>query len=152
MAKSADDTDILLANSEGGFNRPFVSFPLKPARSNELLDGCWESKENSHREIGNSDSGSRRIGFSSVTYCFQNNGRFRLRGSSTVSISGGNSSVTAGTVGSKLFEISGKYNINNHILELITVNGERGITVFGWHQNTELKQSLVIGGSNFEPR
>ena len=69
-----------------------------------------------------------------------------------MSISGGNSSVTAGSVGSKLFEVSGKYNINNHILELITVNGERGITVFGWHQNTELKQSLVIGGSNFEPR
>ena len=67
-----------------------------------------------------------------------------------MSISGGNSSVTAGTVGSKLFEISGKYNINNHILELITESGERGSTVFGWHQNTELKRELVIGDANYK--
>ena len=37
------------------------------------------------------------------------------------------------SVGSKSFEVSGKYNINSHIVTLTTERGERGSTVFGWH-------------------
>ena len=152
VKESATHSNILFANSQGGFNRPFVSYQLQPASINEHLDGCWKSKKNIGKEIGNSDSGTTRTGFNSVTYCFQKNGDFKISSFVTASISGGNSSIKGSSVSNSSSGVSGKYNINNHLITLTTESGERGGTVFGWHLNEEGKQVIVIGNASYQPQ